>query len=50
MIAYLKGEIIDVSETSAVVLAGGVGYEVNLPQATLNGLETGQNTAFYIML
>ena len=48
MIAYLKGEIIDVSETSAVVLAGGVGYEVNLPQATLNGLETGQNTAFYI--
>lgn len=48
MIAYLKGEIIDLTETSAVVLAGGVGYEVNLPQATLNGLEKGQNAAFYI--
>lgn len=48
MIAFLKGEIIDVRETSAVVLAGGVGYEVNLPAAVLGGLENGAEASFYI--
>ncbi len=48
MIAYLKGEIIDIRDNSAVVLTGGVGYEVNLPKATLSSLEEGAQTAFYI--
>lgn len=48
MIAFLKGEIIDIRETSAVVLAGGVGYEVNMPSATLNTLENGREASFYI--
>ena len=48
MIAYLKGEIIDIRENSAVILAGGVGYEVNLPQAALSSLEEGRQAAFYI--
>lgn len=48
MIAYLKGEILEVQEDGAVILCGGVGYEVNLPHATAQELTTGQETTFYV--
>lgn len=38
MIAYLTGSVREVRETSAVVLAGGVGYEVYCPATSLGKL------------
>ena len=48
MIAFLKGEVFEIRENSAIVLAGGVGYEVNMPQASLSSLEEGRETSLYI--
>lgn len=48
MIAFLKGEVFELRENSAIVLAGGVGYEVNMPQASLSSLEEGRETSLYI--
>lgn len=48
MIAYLKGEILEVKEDGAVILCGGVGYEVNLAHGSALELTAGQETAFYV--
>lgn len=46
VIAYLSGVVREVRETSAVVVAGGVGYEVQCPAGTLAKLVVGQNAEF----
>lgn len=46
MIAYLSGVVREVRENSAVVVAGGVGYEVQCPVGTLAKLVVGQNAEF----
>lgn len=48
MIAYLKGEILEVNPNSAIVLAGSIGYEVNIAPPTLAAMEAGQSVALYI--
>ncbi|MDV6374118.1 Holliday junction branch migration protein RuvA [Deinococcus arenicola] len=52
MIAYLSGVVREVRENSAVVVAGGVGYEVQCPAGTLAKLVVGQpaelNTRFIV--
>ena len=48
MIAYLKGEILEVKEEGAIVLCGGVGYEVNLARPSAQGLTAGQEIALYV--
>ena len=48
MIAYLKGEILETKEDGAVILCGGVGYEVNLPHPTAQELCAGQPASFYV--
>lgn len=52
MIAYLSGVVREVREGSAVVVAGGVGYEVQCPAGTLAKLAVGQpaelNTRFVV--
>lgn len=46
MIAYLSGVVREVREGSAVVVAGGVGYEVQCPAGTLAGLRLGEVAEF----
>lgn len=46
MIAYLSGVVREVREGSAVVVTGGVGYEVQCPASTLAKLTVGQNAEF----
>lgn len=48
MIAYLKGTVLEAKEESAVVLCGGVGYEVNLAKSSAAELEAGRECALYI--
>lgn len=48
MIAYLTGEILEIKEDGAVVLCGGVGYEVNLPPLSAQDLTAGQKIALYV--
>ncbi len=48
MIAYLQGKILEVSEDGAVILCGGVGYEVNLARPSAQELTAGQETALYV--
>lgn len=48
MIAYLKGEILEVKEDGAIILCSGVGYEVNLARGSALELTVGQETAFYV--
>lgn len=48
MIVYLKGEILEVKEDGAVILCGGVGYEVNLAHSSAQELTAGQQAAFYV--
>lgn len=48
MIAYLKGEILEVKEDGAVILVNGVGYEVNLAHSSALELEAGKDAAFYV--
>lgn len=48
MIALLKGEVFDTNEGSIILLAGGVGYDVNMAAASVNSLEKGQQIQVYI--
>lgn len=52
MIAYLSGVVREVREGSAVIVTGGVGYEVQCPAGTLGKLAVGQsaelNTRFIV--
>ena len=48
MIAYLKGEVLEITESGIILLAGGIGYEINMAAPSVNSLETGQQTAVYV--
>ncbi|MBQ3667212.1 MAG: Holliday junction branch migration protein RuvA [Elusimicrobiaceae bacterium] len=48
MIAYLTGTILEVREESAVLVCGGVGYEINLPANTAADLVPGAQASFYV--
>jgi Holliday junction DNA helicase RuvA len=52
MIAFLSGVVREVREASAVIVTGGVGYEVQCPAGTLAKLAVGQpaelNTRFVV--
>jgi len=48
VIAYLKGTVREVRETSAVIVAGGVGYEVHGPASTLGKLVVGEEAELNI--
>jgi Holliday junction DNA helicase RuvA len=48
MIAYLKGEVLEIGENSIILLAGGVGYEVNMAAPSIAALEAGQSAALHI--
>jgi Holliday junction DNA helicase RuvA len=48
MIAYLRGEVLEAGESGVILLAGGVGYEVNMAAPSAAALEAGQNAALYI--
>lgn len=44
MIAFVRGRVVTVSLTSAVVDVGGIGYDVQCTPGTLAGLRTGAET------
>lgn len=48
MIAYLQGTVLETSQDRAVVVCGGVGYEVNLTPTTLQELTIGMEVSLYI--
>lgn len=52
MIAYLSGAVREIREQSAVIVTGGIGYEVYCPVGTLAKLKVGQtaelNTRFVV--
>ena len=48
MIAFLTGKILETKEDGAVILCGGVGYEVNLAHATAQELTAGQEASLYV--
>ena len=48
MIAYVEGEIVFLEGNAVVIKAGGVGYEIFVPLASLANLEPGQNVNFYV--
>jgi len=48
MIAYLKGEVLQISEGSIILLANSIGYEVNMAAPSVSSLEIGQSIAVYI--
>lgn len=49
MIGYLRGEILEHSEGKALVLVGGVGYQVAVPQSAEYGaLAPGQQVELYV--
>jgi Holliday junction DNA helicase RuvA len=48
MIAYIKGEVLTKLENSAVIVAGGVGYEICITQSALDALRPGATTEFFI--
>ena len=50
MIAYIKGEIIELSPTSVTIFAAGVGYEISTPLNTLDGSEVGQEVGLHVHL
>ncbi|WP_458402292.1 Holliday junction branch migration protein RuvA [Candidatus Avelusimicrobium sp.] len=48
MIAYLKGQILELNEESVIIVCGGVGYEVTLAKSSALELQAGQTAALYI--
>ena len=48
MIAYLKGEVLEVKEDGVVIVCGGVGYEVNLAHSSALELTAGTEAALYV--
>lgn len=48
MIAYLKGQVLEVNEENVLLLCGGVGYEVNLARSSAQELTAGQEASLYI--
>lgn len=50
MIGYLKGTVLNVSADSAMILVGGVGYEVYCSAAAFSKMETGKECEVYTYL
>ena len=48
MIAYLKGQILELNEESVIIVCNGVGYEVTLAKSSALELQAGQTAALYI--
>ena len=48
MIAYLQGTVLETREDGAVLVCGGVGYEINLPALATAELVQGAQAAFYV--
>lgn len=48
MIAYLKGEVLEVQEDGVILLCGGIGYEVTLAHSSALELTAGTQAALYI--
>ncbi len=48
MIAFLTGKILETKEDGAVILCGGVGYEVNLAHSSAQELTAGQDASLYV--
>ena len=48
MIGYLRGQVLNIDTDSAVILAGGVGYEVDCTPATLASLAPNQDLDLFI--
>ncbi len=48
MIAYLKGEIFELGESSVILLVSGTGYEINITPNDIAALEKGAAAAFYV--
>lgn len=48
MIAYLKGEVLEVKEDGVILLCGGIGYEVTLAHSSALELTAGTQAALYI--
>jgi len=48
MIAYLQGKVLETGEDSAIVLCGGVGYEVNLPSPSAQELVQGAEISLFV--
>ncbi|MCS7058191.1 MAG: Holliday junction branch migration protein RuvA [Meiothermus sp.] len=50
MLRYLRGTVLKKGPSSAVLLVGGLGFEVACPATTLGGLKEGQEAALYTRL
>lgn len=51
MIAYLKGEIVEILEDRVILEAGNIGYNLFMPMAGVDGvLRTGDETKIYTYL
>lgn len=48
MIAYLKGEVLETTEESAIVVCNGIGYEVTLSKASVQNLVIGTQIELFI--
>ena len=48
MIAYLKGEVLEVKEDAVILVCGGVGYEINMARSSAQERESGREAALYI--
>ena len=48
MIAYLRGEVLEVKEDGVILLCGGIGYEVTLAHSSALELTAGTQAALYI--
>ncbi len=48
MIAYLTGTVLEAREESAVLVCGGVGYEINIPSSQSAELVQGAQASFYV--
>ena len=48
MIAYLEGTVLEVEQDHAVIVCGGVGYEVTLTPGSAQELTAGANVALYV--
>ena len=47
MIAYIRGTVTDLTETSAVLEANGIGYEIYLPANNMDRLHTGEEVKIH---
>lgn len=48
MIAYIKGQVLQLGGRSAIIMSGDLGYEIFLPPKSLSGLRSGQPVEFFV--